>query len=57
MDVAVIDWKDSKFEKDILYEDINAPQWIDFSNHDPPVDDEAWFCRPGDFLFFCSYTC
>ncbi|CAH1445110.1 unnamed protein product [Lactuca virosa] len=46
MDVAVIDWKDSKFEKDILYEDINAPQWIDFSNHDPPVDDEAWFCRP-----------
>ncbi|KAL4580918.1 hypothetical protein LXL04_017124 [Taraxacum kok-saghyz] len=46
MDVAVIDWKDSKFEKDILYEDINAPQWIDFSNYDPPVDDEAWFCRP-----------
>ncbi|KAK9077143.1 hypothetical protein SSX86_005479 [Deinandra increscens subsp. villosa] len=46
MDVAVIDWKDSKFEKDVLYEDINAPQWIDFSNDDPPVDDEAWFCRP-----------
>ncbi|CAH1417740.1 unnamed protein product [Lactuca virosa] len=41
MDVAVIDWKDLKFEKDILYEDINAPQWIDFSSHDPPVDDEA----------------
>ncbi|KAJ9552383.1 hypothetical protein OSB04_016428 [Centaurea solstitialis] len=46
MDVAVIDWKDSKFEKDNLYEDINAPQWIDFSHDDPPVDDEAWFCRP-----------
>ncbi|KAD4179356.1 hypothetical protein R6Q59_022911 [Mikania micrantha] len=46
MDVAVIDWKDSKFEKDVLYEDFNAPQWIDFSNHDHPVDDEAWFCRP-----------
>ncbi|KVI01817.1 uncharacterized protein LOC112500209 [Cynara cardunculus var. scolymus] len=46
MDVAVIDWKDSKFEKDNLYEDINAPQWIDFSDDDPPVDDEAWFCRP-----------
>ncbi|XP_071729893.1 uncharacterized protein [Rutidosis leptorrhynchoides] len=46
MDVAVIDWKDSKFEKDVLYENINAPQWIDFSDHDPPIDDEAWFCRP-----------
>ncbi|KAL8222690.1 hypothetical protein R6Q57_020089 [Mikania cordata] len=46
MDVAVIDWKDSKFEKDVLYEDFNAPQWIDFSNPDHPVDDEAWFCRP-----------
>ncbi|KAI7726195.1 hypothetical protein M8C21_023991 [Ambrosia artemisiifolia] len=46
MDVAVIDWKDSKFEKDILYEDFNAPQWIDFSNDDHIVDDEAWFCKP-----------
>ncbi|CAH1423060.1 unnamed protein product [Lactuca virosa] len=44
--LAVIDWKDSKFEKDMLYEDIYAPQWIDFSNHDAPVDDEAWFYRP-----------
>lgn len=35
MDVAL-------FENDILYEDINAPQWIDFSDHDPPVYDEAW---------------
>ncbi|GJY69935.1 hypothetical protein Tco_0472917 [Tanacetum coccineum] len=46
MDVAVIDWKDSKFEKDVLYEDFSAPQWIDFSQDAPPVDDEAWFCRP-----------
>ncbi|KAL8209538.1 hypothetical protein R6Q57_006270 [Mikania cordata] len=46
MEVAEIDWKDSKFEKDSLYEDFNAPQWIDFSNKDLPVDDEAWFCRP-----------
>nr|GFC10732.1 hypothetical protein [Tanacetum cinerariifolium] len=46
MDVAVIDWKDSKFEKDVLYEDFSAPQWIDFSQDVPPVDDEAWFCRP-----------
>ncbi|KAI7731919.1 hypothetical protein M8C21_033177, partial [Ambrosia artemisiifolia] len=48
MDVAVIDWKDSKFEKDPLYEDLNAPQWIDLSSDDNPnpVDDEAWFCRP-----------
>ncbi|XP_071740441.1 uncharacterized protein [Rutidosis leptorrhynchoides] len=46
MDVAVMDWNDSKFEKDVIYEDINAPQWIDFTDRDPPVDDEAWFCRP-----------
>ncbi|XP_076959640.1 uncharacterized protein LOC143635777 [Bidens hawaiensis] len=50
MDVAVIDWTDSKFEKDVVYEDINAPQWIDFSNaddhHPHAVDDDAWFCRP-----------
>nr|GEV97735.1 ribonuclease H-like domain-containing protein [Tanacetum cinerariifolium] len=37
---------DSKFEKDVLYEDFSAPQWIDFSQDVPPVDDEAWFCRP-----------
>ncbi|CAH1426770.1 unnamed protein product [Lactuca virosa] len=50
MRLAVIDCKDSKFEKDLLYEDINAPQWIDFTNHDPPVDDAAWFCRPDFFV-------
>ncbi|CAI9269799.1 unnamed protein product [Lactuca saligna] len=49
MEIATIDWNDSKFEKDELYEDINAPQWIDFSaNHPHPSthDDDAWFCRP-----------
>lgn len=60
MDVAVIDWKDSKFEKDVLYEDINAPQWIDFSDADTPVDDDAWFCRPGTFFLlqlFVVFRC
>lgn len=47
MEVATIDWNDSKFEKDELYEDINAPQWIDLSaNHPPTHDDHDWFCRP-----------
>ncbi|XP_051144200.1 uncharacterized protein LOC127260510 [Andrographis paniculata] len=49
MEVAVIDWKsiDSRFVKDELYEHINAPKWVDFSAPERPVDDEAWFCRPG----------
>ncbi|PIM99308.1 hypothetical protein CDL12_28192 [Handroanthus impetiginosus] len=49
MEVAIIDWKniDSRFVKDELYEHINAPKWVDFSTPDDPVDDEAWFCRPG----------
>ncbi|KAL2514507.1 hypothetical protein Fot_28478 [Forsythia ovata] len=48
MEVAVIDWKtiDSRFERDEVYEHINAPQWVDFSVPGDPVDDEAWFCRP-----------
>ncbi|KAL3832951.1 hypothetical protein ACJIZ3_007687 [Penstemon smallii] len=49
MEVAIIDWKniDSRFVKDEVYEHINAPKWVDFSNPlDDPVDDEAWFCRP-----------
>ena len=50
MDVAKIDWNDSKFEKDDIYEHINAPQWIDFSaNYNPYLqDDDSWFCRPGE---------
>ncbi|KAL8542307.1 hypothetical protein ACS0TY_003247 [Phlomoides rotata] len=49
MEVAIIDWKniDSKFVKDELYENLNAPKWVDLSAADVPVDDEAWFCRPG----------
>nr|XP_043612297.1 uncharacterized protein LOC122583991 [Erigeron canadensis] len=54
-EIVTIDWNDSKFEKDEIYEHINAPQWLDFSNaanslrrlHDDDVDDDdAWFCRP-----------
>lgn len=48
MEVAVIDWKsiDSRFVRDEIYENINAPQWVDFSAPDASVDDESWFCRP-----------
>ncbi|KAL3624606.1 hypothetical protein CASFOL_031274 [Castilleja foliolosa] len=47
MEVAIIDWKniDSIFVKDELFEHINAPKWVNFSDPDEPVDDEAWFCR------------
>lgn len=50
MEVAVIDWKnlDSRFVKDDILEQFNAPQWVDFSAADDFVDDEAWFCRPGN---------
>ncbi|CAA3029905.1 Hypothetical predicted protein [Olea europaea subsp. europaea] len=49
MEVAVIDWKsiDSRFVRDEVYENINAPQWVDFSVPNDTVDDESWFCRPG----------
>ncbi|KAL8155063.1 uncharacterized protein LOC141661776 [Apium graveolens] len=46
MDVAVIDWKDSKFVKDEALENINAPQWVDFTAPFQPVDDDSWFCKP-----------
>ncbi|WCJ18947.1 hypothetical protein M5689_001260 [Euphorbia peplus] len=49
MEPAKIDWKmvESIFEEDKLYENINAPQWVDFLNPlDPHLDDESWFCRP-----------
>lgn len=51
MEIAVIDWKtiDSRFVKDDLYEHFKAPQWVDFFAPDAPVDDDAWFCRPGKF--------
>lgn len=49
MEVAIIDWKtiDSRVVVDDLYEHINAPKWVDFTAPNDPVDDDAWFCRPG----------
>ncbi|KAL8087826.1 hypothetical protein AgCh_037821 [Apium graveolens] len=46
MDVAMIDWKDSKFVKDEALENINAPQWFDFTAPFQSVDDDSWFCKP-----------
>ncbi|XP_065871543.1 uncharacterized protein [Euphorbia lathyris] len=51
MEPAKIDWKlvESIFEEDKLYENINAPKWVDFLNpedEEESVDDESWFCRP-----------
>ncbi|CAK9168239.1 unnamed protein product [Ilex paraguariensis] len=47
MEVAIIDWKtiDSSFVKDELYENINAPKWVDLNDPKDSVDDETWFCR------------
>lgn len=49
MEPAKIDWKriESIFVEDKLYENINAPKWVDFLDTEEAVDDEAWFCRPG----------
>ncbi|KAF2319530.1 hypothetical protein GH714_016816 [Hevea brasiliensis] len=50
MEPAKIDWKrvESISVEDKLYENINAPKWVDFLNpeDDDSMDDEAWFCRP-----------
>ncbi|PIA48517.1 hypothetical protein AQUCO_01400833v1 [Aquilegia coerulea] len=48
MEPANIDWNniESIFVVDELYENINAPKWVDFSAPDDYVDDEAWFCKP-----------
>lgn len=50
MEIAVIDWEniDSRFIRDDTLENINAPQWVDFSSPDANIDDESWFCRPGN---------
>lgn len=50
MEPAKIDWNslESVFVVDRVYENINAPQWVDFlapQDHSPDEDD-AWFCRP-----------
>ncbi|KAK8962602.1 hypothetical protein KSP40_PGU018129 [Platanthera guangdongensis] len=49
MEPAEIDWKniDSQYERDEVYEHINAPKWLDLSApDDASADDVAWFCRP-----------
>ncbi|KMT18839.1 hypothetical protein BVRB_2g029440 [Beta vulgaris subsp. vulgaris] len=48
MEPAKIDWNnlDSVFIVDQVYENINAPQFVDFlSSTSPQPDDVAWFCR------------
>ncbi|KDO83395.1 hypothetical protein CISIN_1g025632mg [Citrus sinensis] len=49
MEPAKIDWKriESVFVEDSVYENINAPKWVDLLAPDQAsVDDVAWFCRP-----------
>ncbi|XP_038698924.1 uncharacterized protein LOC119996387 [Tripterygium wilfordii] len=48
MEPAQIDWKriESVFVEDRLYENINAPKWVDFISPEDSIDDQAWFCRP-----------
>lgn len=50
MEVLDIDWKniDSRSVKDEFYEGIRAPKWLDFLAPEEPVDDDAWFCKPGN---------
>ncbi|KAL9231315.1 hypothetical protein vseg_006556 [Gypsophila vaccaria] len=48
MEPAKIDWEtiESIFVEDQVYENINAPQWVDLlSPISPSPDDVAWFCR------------
>lgn len=50
MEPGIIDWDsiDSVFIEDDTYENMNAPKWVDFSAFpEQPVNDEAWFCKPG----------
>ncbi|KAJ6992435.1 uncharacterized protein [Populus alba] len=50
MEPGIIDWDsiDSVFIEDETYESMNAPKWVDLSAFpEQPVNDEAWFCKPG----------
>ncbi|GLT96113.1 hypothetical protein SLE2022_137590 [Rubroshorea leprosula] len=49
MESEDIDWNniESVFEEDNVYENINAPKWVDLSAPCEHVDDEAWFCKSG----------
>lgn len=56
MEPAKIDWKNLEwnFAVDELYEHLNAPKFVDFLSLNHNInnnDDEAWFCKPGLFLF------
>lgn len=60
MEPAKIDWKriESVFVEDKLYENINAPKWVDFlapdGNSLDDGSDESWFCKPGKcFIYMC----
>lgn len=58
MEPAKIDWKriESVFVEDSVYENINAPKWVDLLAPDQAsVDDVAWFCRPGNQFFSCNF--
>ncbi|TKY49587.1 hypothetical protein E2542_SST27021 [Spatholobus suberectus] len=51
MEPAKIDWKrlEWNFAEDELFENINAPKWVDFLSLDHSLNDhadEAWFCKP-----------
>ncbi|XP_059463203.1 uncharacterized protein LOC132192035 [Corylus avellana] len=48
MEPENIDWKnvESIFVKDDMYENFDAPQWVDLSAPDEPIDDEPRFCNP-----------
>lgn len=59
MEPAKIDWNnlDSVFIVDQVYENINAPQFVDFlSSTSPQPDDVAWFCRSGTLLLLFSHS-
>uniref|UniRef100_A0A2P2P9Q3 Uncharacterized protein n=1 Tax=Rhizophora mucronata TaxID=61149 RepID=A0A2P2P9Q3_RHIMU len=48
METETIDWNniDSVFVVDDTYENLGAPQWVDFSApEDPPLDVDPWFCK------------
>ncbi|KAL8161752.1 hypothetical protein V2J09_013241 [Rumex salicifolius] len=50
MEPARINWQtlESVFVRDDTFENINAPQWVDFLYPDDQssIDDVAWFCKP-----------
>ncbi|KAK8496709.1 hypothetical protein V6N13_126064 [Hibiscus sabdariffa] len=49
-EIEDIDWNniDSVFQEDDAYENFNAPKWVDLSAPSQTIDDDAWFCKPGN---------